>query len=114
MIRHTVSFALVHPAGSDAERGFLDEARRTLPGIPGVEDFTVSRQVSPKSDHAFQFSMAFADQAAYDAYDGHPDHRAFVSTRWQSEVSSFQELDLVALDEGRPAPPGVDEARPIA
>ncbi|ROS61162.1 stress responsive alpha/beta barrel protein [Frigoribacterium sp. PhB160] len=100
MIRHTVSFSLVHPAGSDAEADFLSTGARTLSAIPGVEDFVVSRQVSPKSDHAFQFAMSFADQAAYDAYDAHPDHRGFVASRWAAEVSSFQELDLVPLAPG--------------
>ncbi|GAA3894191.1 Dabb family protein [Leifsonia kafniensis] len=98
MIRHTVSFALVHSPGSAAEAEFLGTGRRTLTAIPGVHDFTVSRQVSPKSDHTFQFSMRFADQADYDAYDAHPDHQAFVSSRWQTEVTSYQELDLVPVD----------------
>lgn len=97
MIRHTVSFSLVHPADSDAGTEFLSTGARTLSAIPGVEDFVVSRQVSAKSEHAFQFAMTFADQAAYDAYDTHPDHRGFVASRWAVEVSSFQELDLVPL-----------------
>lgn len=97
MIRHTVSFALVHPEGSDAEADFLSTGARTLIAIPGVEDFVVSRQISAKSDHAFQFAMTFADQAAYDAYDSHPDHRSFVAARWEAEVTSFQELDLSPL-----------------
>ena len=40
--------------------------------------------------------MSFADQAAYDAYDAHPDHRGFVAERWQSEVAEFAEQDFVA------------------
>lgn len=98
MLRHTVSFRLVHPAGSDAERGFLEHGRRVLTAVPGVQDFVVSRQVSPKSDHAFQFSMVFDDAAAYAAYDAHPDHRRFVEERWLTEVADFQELDLEPLD----------------
>lgn len=97
MIRHTVSFALLHPEGSEGEVDFLSTGARTLTAIPGVEDFVVSRQVSAKSDHTFQFAMSFADQAAYDAYDSHPDHRGFVATRWEAEVTSFQELDLKPL-----------------
>lgn len=97
MIRHTVSFSLIHPAGSDAEAEFLSTGARTLSAIPGVESFVVSRQVSAKSEHAFQFAMTFADQATYDAYDSHPDHRGFVASRWEAEVASFQELDLVPL-----------------
>ncbi|HEY5848181.1 MAG TPA: Dabb family protein [Microlunatus sp.] len=95
MIEHTVSFALVHPEASAEEGAFLDNAQRVLSAIPGVEDFTVSRQVSPKSDHRFRFSMRFADRAAYAAYDGNPAHADFVANRWAAEVRSFQELDLV-------------------
>ncbi len=95
MIEHTVSFALVHPEASAEEGAFLDNAQRVLSAIPGVEDFTVSRQVSPKSDHRFRFSMRFADRAAYAAYDGNPAHADFVANRWATEVRSFQELDLV-------------------
>ena len=85
MIRHTVSFRLVHLAGP-----------ALLAAIPGVQDLTVSRQVSAKSPFRFQFAMSFADQAAYDAYDAHPDHRGFVAERWQSEVAEFAEQDFVA------------------
>ncbi|ARU50930.1 hypothetical protein JOE63_003839 [Cellulosimicrobium cellulans] len=97
MIQHTVAFRLVHPAGSAEEAEFLGTARRTLTAIPGVRDFTVSRQVSGKSPLTFQFSMVFDDDAAYAAYDAHPDHRGFVADRWVPEVAEFQELDLVPL-----------------
>lgn len=98
MIRHTVAFHLHHPESSPAEAAFLDDGRRTLAAIPGVEDFEVSRQVSPKSAHRFQFAMTFADQDAYDAYDAHPEHVRFVEARWKVEVAGFDELDLLPLD----------------
>ncbi len=94
MIRHTVAFTLAHASGSDEERDFLTEGPRMLRAIPGVQDFVVSRQVSAKSDYAFQFAMTFADEAAYAAYDAHPDHREFVATRWAGEVVAFEELDF--------------------
>jgi hypothetical protein len=98
-IQHTVVFRLVHPAGSAAEAEFLDTARGTLPAIPGVRDFVVNRQVSAKSDLSWQFSMTFADDAAYAAYNDHPEHTGFVATRWEHEVAAFQEYDFVAADE---------------
>ena len=67
MIIHTVSFALVHAPGSQEESDFLSTATAALADIPGVQDFTVHRQVSPKSPHTFRFSMVFADQETYDA-----------------------------------------------
>ncbi len=97
MIRHTVVFRLKHPAGSPAESDFLSAAR-VLKEIPGVERFEQLRQSSPKNDFRFGFSMEFADQAAYDAYNSHPDHVAFVRDRWVPEVEAFLEIDYVPLD----------------
>lgn len=95
-IRHTVAFRLVHPAGSETERDFLQTAR-ALADIPGVHEFEQLRQVSPKSDFTFSFSMVFADRAAYQAYNEHPTHVVFVRERWDKEVEDFQELDFVDL-----------------
>lgn len=96
MIRHTVSFTLVHAPDSAAEQEFLASAPDLLRAIDGVRDFAVSRQVSPKSTYRFQFAMSFENEAAYAAYDSHPTHQEFVATRWQSEVAEFEELDFIA------------------
>lgn len=96
MIRHTVAFRLKHPPRSAAERDFL-EAAKALATIPGVEKFEQLREVSPKNGYAFGFSMEFADQAAYDAYNRHPDHVAFVEGRWIPEVDEFLEIDYAPL-----------------
>ena len=95
-IRHTVSFALRHPASSPPEREFLDAARR-LEAIPGVESFDILAEVSPKNDFRFGISMEFADQTAYDAYNRHPEHVRFVEERWQNEVADFLEIDYSAI-----------------
>lgn len=92
-IQHTVSFSLRHPIGST---DFLSAAR-ALAGIPGVERFEQLRQVSEKSAFTFAFSMHFADDKAYAAYNAHPTHVAFVRDHWEPEVSDFLELDFVAL-----------------
>jgi len=96
MIRHTVAFSLKHPAGSAEERAFLT-AGQALAEIPGAGRFEQLRQVSAKCGYAFGFSMEFADQAAYDAYNVHPIHVAFVRDRWVPEVASFQEIDYILL-----------------
>ncbi|MGV8909421.1 MAG: Dabb family protein [Propionicimonas sp.] len=85
-------------AESAGERDFLATGRSVLSAIPGVQQFSVSRQVSEKSNFAFQFAMVFADQAAYDAYNTHPDHLGFVAGRWVPEVAEFQEFDFVTLE----------------
>jgi heme-degrading monooxygenase HmoA len=94
-IRHTVVFTLSHEEGSPAEADFLQTAAR-LSAIPGVEEFEILRETSPKNDYRFGISMEFADRAAYEAYDGHPDHVAFVQGRWLPEVSEFLEIDYEA------------------
>jgi hypothetical protein len=95
-IQYTVVFRLAHEHGSAAESEFLDTARAMLTGIDGVTEFTINRQISAKSDLDWQFSMVFADQAAYDAYNTHPVHLGFVETRWVPQVTSFQEYDFIA------------------
>lgn len=96
MIRHTVVFRLKHPPGSQEEAAFLDAANG-LAAIPGVGRFERLREVSPKNGFAFGLSMEFADQAAYDAYNSHPDHVAFVRDRWIPEVAEFLEVDYAPL-----------------
>ena len=95
-MRHTVSFTLAHPAGSAEERDFLDAARQ-LGAIPGVEAFEVLSEVSPKNDFRYGISMEFANQAAYDGYNTHPDHVRFVEERWLKEVTDFLEIDYAPL-----------------
>jgi hypothetical protein len=94
-IRHTVAFTLAHSDGSAEERDFLEAAER-LAAIPCVEAFELLAEVSPKNGYRFGISMEFADRAAYDGYNEHPDHVRFVQERWLAEVSDFLELDYAA------------------
>ena len=96
MIRHTVVFRLKHPRGSAAEATFL-KAADGLIAISGVEKFEKLRQVSPKNEFTFGFSMEFASQKEYDFYNTHPDHVAFVRDRWVPEVQDFMEIDYLKI-----------------
>ncbi|WP_421725081.1 Dabb family protein [Bauldia sp.] len=96
MIRHTVVFRLKHPVGSAEEKAFHDAAK-ALAAIPGVEAFELLREVSPKNDFSYGISMEFADQAAYDGYNTHPDHVTFVRDRWMNEVDDFLEVDYAPM-----------------
>ena len=96
MIRHTVIFTLKHAHGSLQEKSFLRDAK-VLTEIPGVKKFEQLKQVSPKNDYQFGFSMEFADQAAYTAYNVHPKHVQFVKDRWEREVERFLEIDYVPV-----------------
>lgn len=94
---HSVIFNLKHESGSEAESRFLEDGRRILSSIPVVRDFNVFRQVSPKNDFSFGFSMAFASEDDFQAYNDHPLHVKFVNERWQTEVESFLEIDYRKL-----------------
>ena len=94
-IRHSVAFALHHTEGSAEEATFLD-AQRGLAAIPGIEAFEVVTEVSPKNPYRHGVSMEFADRATYEAYNAHPDHVAFVTELWESDVAEFLEIDFVA------------------
>ena len=96
MIRHSVVFTLKHPQGSPEETKFLEDAL-ILAKIPTVRNFERLREVSTKNGFKFGFSMEFENRAAYDAYNTHPDHVAFVRDRWQTEVADFMEIDTVRI-----------------
>lgn len=96
-IMHTVIFDLKHPADSAEAGKFLDDGRRILTGVPGVRDFQVYRQCSPKNDFSYGFLMKFDNRAAFDAYTADPVHGRFVKERWETEVTRFQESDFMAL-----------------
>jgi quinol monooxygenase YgiN len=98
-IRHTVAFRLRHTEGSAEEAAFL-EAGAALAAIPGVESFEVLREVSPKNDFRFGFSMEFENEAAYAAYNAHPTHTEFVERRWIPEVADFLEIDYTRIEPG--------------
>jgi hypothetical protein len=94
-VRHSVVFALAHPAGSAAELDFLAAAEQ-LAAIPGVEEFEILAEVSPKNGYSFGISMEFADANAYEGYNQHPSHVRFVEERWLPEVTDFLEIDTTA------------------
>ena len=96
MITHTALFRLKHPQGSASEIAFL-KAADILAHIPGVESFRKLRQVSPKNDFTFCFSMTFNSQKEYDFYNSHRDHVAFVQSKWIPEVAAFMEVDYIKL-----------------
>jgi hypothetical protein len=95
-IRHTVVFTLSHPEGSPAEADFLATAGG-LSALPGVEAFQILRETSPKNAYRFGIAMEFADPAAYEGYNEHPEHVRFVQERWLAEVADFLEIDYEPL-----------------
>ena len=93
-IRHTVYFKLHHVTGSVGEASFFQKAA-ILKEIPGVLNFQIHQEISPKNNFDFGFYMEFENQEAYDAYNNHPEHTKFVSEIWMKEVKEFQEIDYL-------------------
>lgn len=93
-IRHMALFTLKYSVGSAEIEAFLKDGADILSAIPVVQKFEVLRQVSAKCEYDFGFSMEFENQEAYETYNNHPSHQAFVKERWDTEVVKFQEIDL--------------------
>ena len=68
-----------------------------LAEIASVKNFEQLRQVSAKCNFTFGFLMEFDNEAGYDAYNSDPRHVAFVRKHWDTEVTSFQEIDYAPL-----------------
>ena len=88
-MEHTVTFRLKHPTGSYAETDFL-LALEELAEIPGVKNFRIRRQVSPKYSHTFGLSIYFDSDEDFRSYSNHPLHDAFFQEHWITEVEDFQ------------------------
>ena len=96
-IQHMAIFELNHENGSASVEKFLRDGQQILSHIPNVQNFKVFNQVSLKNDYSYGFSMIFSDKMAYEAYNNHPDHIAFVENRWKKEIAKFLEIDFMSL-----------------
>lgn len=97
-IVHTVFFKLKEEQGSLGAEAFRDESLK-LAEIPGVEHFQWVKETSPKNDFDYGLTMEFADQAAYDFYNYHPKHVAYVENVWVPNVADFMEVDYEVASE---------------
>lgn len=75
------------------------EASMKLASIPGVQNFKWVVETSPKNPFQYGLYMQFENQAAYDAYNVHPDHVYYVNEVWIPNVLTFQEIDYVVPTE---------------
>ncbi len=92
MIKHSVIFTLNCVKGSAEETAFLTAAA-ALSAIPGVINFETLRQTSKKNDFEYGLSMEFESVKAYDEYNNHPAHTAFIEKYWMKYVKTFLEID---------------------
>ena len=93
-IQHMVIFNLQSQKGTVQAKQFLEDGKRILSAIPVVQNFQSLNQVSVKNDYEYGFSMIFTNREDYDTYNNHPEHVAFVESRWEKEVSRFLEIDF--------------------
>jgi len=96
MIEHSVLFKLKYASGSRDETQFLQGANQ-LSTIPGVLNLQCYRQTNRKNTFDFGITMAFESHKTYEAYNAHPDHRAFIENFWIPGVAEFLEIDYEPL-----------------
>lgn len=96
MIRHSVIFRF-KPQLTAAEKGEFFESAWTLATIPGVRDFAILAQTSPKNNFDYGIVMAFDTAETYERYTNHPDHVSFVENVWLKAVEDFLEIDYQPL-----------------
>jgi hypothetical protein len=92
-IQHVVIFNLKNSEEQHI-RSFMGNSRTILSGIPNVQHFEAVKQVSVKNSFLYGFSMSFADDAAYQSYNAHPAHTAYLENYWFKYVSEFLEIDF--------------------
>ncbi len=97
MITHVVIFWLDKPYGEN--RDLVLEAARKLGDIPGCENFRTGGPVPSirgvvDDSFAVAISIDFADQAAADAYQVHPDHQKFINDAVKPYVKRFVVYDF--------------------
>ncbi len=92
-IRHSVIFTFNEDLTSDEKEAFFNEVRK-LALIPGVEKFEILKQVSVKNKFEHGILMEFKNNEAYQFYNNHPDHVAFVQNIWLKQVHDFLEIDF--------------------
>lgn len=93
MIHHTVFFKFKVSLSEVEMQAFFKEAN-LLSAIPGVQNFQVLREISPKNDFEFGLSMVFENATVYKNYNDHPNHISFVQHYWLTMVEDFLEIDF--------------------
>jgi hypothetical protein len=96
MISHVVLIRLRGGLGPEREERFLAQAREVLGPIPGVRSLRVGRNLRPGSGHPLALVMEFADEAALQAYQAHPEHQRFLAEIIGPIIEDKQVLDYVA------------------
>jgi hypothetical protein len=95
-IRHSVIFIFKDGITAIEQQNFFDAVTK-LKTINGVEKFEILKQVSAKNNFDYGILMEFKNNEAYQYYNNHPEHVAFVQNIWLKEVKDFLEIDYVSM-----------------
>ncbi|WP_418264840.1 Dabb family protein [Flavobacterium faecale] len=96
MIHHSVYFKFKIGLSTLETQDFF-KAANLLSAIPGVQNFEVVKEISPKNDFEFGLSMVFENAKVYENYNLHPHHVSFVQEYWLQMVEDFLEIDYEAI-----------------
>lgn len=83
---------------TESEKLAFFKVLKNLEQIEGVQNMEISKQISPKNKFEYGFSMKFANEDIYKAYNVHPSHDAFVQNYWVKYVEDFMEIDTVEME----------------
>jgi CMP-2-keto-3-deoxyoctulosonic acid synthetase len=95
-IRHAGLFTFKTNVTEQEKRSFFS-ALKDLEQIESVKKLEISRQISPKNKFEYGFSMEFANEDIYKAYNIHPQHDAFVQNYWLKYIEDFMEIDTILI-----------------
>lgn len=96
MIRHSVIFRFRPQLSLPEQKEFFESAWQ-LARIPGVQNFDILAQTSPKNNFDYGIVMAFDTPELYEQYTNHPDHVSFVENVWLKAIGDFLEIDYQPL-----------------
>ena len=80
---HNVFFWLREGGGPDAAQQLIQGCRQHLTGIPGILRLSVgvpagTQRAVVDNSYGVALLIEFADRAAHDVYQDHPDHQRFI------------------------------------
>ncbi len=97
MIKHSVIYTFKSSVNDKEKQSFF-EAASSLSAIPGVKNFEMLKQVSPKNKYEYGIAMVFDNAQTYEDYNTHPAHQEFLEKYWFVYIEEFLEIDYEALN----------------
>ena len=94
MIEHVVLFKLRESASAEQKAGMLENLLKLKGKIPGIVQAAAGPNFSARSrGYTHGFVARFADRAALDSYQPHPEHQAVVRDHVQPIAEEILVVD---------------------